>query len=463
MSVDMLPNDVLLAIFDFCVNESLYSFPFPKKEIEAWLPLVHVCRQWRSVVFGSPRRLRLRLVCATKAQTPVRDLLGLWPAFPLVIQGSADRPEEFDNITAALERNDRVCEISLVEVSSSNLANLSAAMQKPFPELTFLSLSSSEVVTAISDSFFESAPRLQILWLSGIPLPGLPKILLSANHIVNVQLFDIPHLGYFSPEAIITALSTLTSLNSFRLEFRSPRSRPNWASRRPPPLSRSVLPSLTTLRFKGVSEYLEDLVTRIDAPRLHSLDITLFNQIEFDAPKTIQFIRRTQALTTLEEARLVFKADTADVRLLSQTSGSGIGISVKILCRELDWQVSSLEQVCTSCLPPLSTLEDLYIYENTNSPPDWKGSIENMLRLELLSPFTAVKNLYLSGNFALRIAPVMQELVGDRTTEAFPTLENIFLEGLQPSGPVQEGILKFVAARQLSDHPITVSFWKRDH
>ena len=459
----MLPNDVLLAIFDFCVNESSYSFPFPKKEIEAWLPLVHVCRQWRNVVFGSPRRLRLRLVCATKAQTPVRESLNFWPPFPLIIQGSADRPEEFDNITAALERNDRVCEIALVDVSSSNLANLSAAMQKPFPELTFLSLSSSEVATAISDSLFESAPRLQILWLSGIPFPGLPKLLSFATHIVNVQLFDIPYLGYFSPEAIITALSTLTSLNSFRLEFRSPRSRPNWASRRPPPPSRSILPFLTTLRFKGVSEYLEDLVTRIDAPRLHSLDITLFNQIEFDAPKTIQFIRRTRALTSLEEARLVFKADIADIRLSSQTSGSGIGISVRILCRELDWQVSSLEQVCTSCLPPLSTLEDLYIYENTNSPPDWKGSIENTLWLELLSPFTTVKNLYLSENFALRIAPVMQELVGDRTTEAFPTLENIFLEGLQPSGPLQEGIAKFVAARQLSDHPITVYFWKRDH
>ena len=193
------------------------------------------------------------------------------------------------------------------------------------------------------------------------------------------------------------------------------------------------------------------------------MDITLFNQIEFDAPKTIQFIRRTRALTSLEEARLVFKADIADIRLSSQTSGSGIGISVRILCRELDWQVSSLEQVCTSCLPPLSTLEDLYIYENTNSPPDWKGSIENTLWLELLSPFTTVKNLYLSENFALRIAPVMQELVGDRTTEVFPTLENIFLEGFRPSGPLQEGIAKFVAARQLSDHPITVSFWKRDH
>jgi hypothetical protein len=45
---------------------------------------------------------------------------------------------------------------------------------------------------------------------------------------------------------------------------------------------------------------------------------------------------------------------------------------------------------------------------------------------------------------------------------SFARLQNIFLEGLQPSGPVQEGIVKFVAARQLSGHPITVSLWERD-
>jgi hypothetical protein len=105
-------------------------------------------------------------------------------------------------------------------------------------------------------------------------------------------------------------------------------------------------------------------------------------------------------------------------------------------------------------------LEGLYIYEHTYSAPDWKDNIENTLWLELLHPFTTVKNLYLSEKFALRIAPALQELVGSRTTKVLPTLQNIFLEGLQPSGPVQEGIVTFVSARQLSGHPITVSLWE---
>jgi hypothetical protein len=72
-----------------------------------------------------------------------------------------------------------------------------------------------------------------------------------------------------------------------------------------------------------------------------------------------------------------------------------------------------------------------------------------------------VKNLYLSKEFAPDIATVLQELVGDRMTEVLPSLQNIFVEGLEPSGPFQENIGQFVAARQLSDHHITISDWHR--
>ena len=79
--------------------------------------------------------------------------------------------------------------------------------------------------------------------------------------------------------------------------------------------------------------------------------------------------------------------------------------------------------------------------------------------MDLLRSFVAVKNLYLSREYISRIGPALQELVGGQTTEVLPTLENIFLDGFQTSGPLQEGIEKFVAARQLTNHPVTVSGW----
>ena len=132
-----------------------------------------------------------------------------------------------------------------------------------------------------------------------------------------------------------------------------------------------------------------------------------------------------------------------------------------IPCRELDWQISSLEQVCTSCLPSLSALEDLTISERRQySRLHWPDTIENTLWLELLRPFTFVKNLYLSGQVASHIVPTLQELVGARTMEVLPTLQHIFMEELQPLGPGQEGIAQFVASRQAASHPITVSRWE---
>ena len=77
----------------------------------------------------------------------------------------------------------------------------------------------------------------------------------------------------------------------------------------------------------------------------------------------------------------------------------------------------------------------------------------------VLHPFSAVKNLYLGEEFVLRIALAPQEPVEGRMMEVLPSLENIFSEGFQSSGPLHEGIEKFVAARRLTNHPVAVSRW----
>ena len=101
------------------------------------------------------------------------------------------------------------------------------------------------------------------------------------------------------------------------------------------------------------------------------------------------------------------------------------------------------------------------MYGTPYSLPQWRDDIEATQWLEIFEPFTAVKNIYLTEAFAQHIAHALQELVESGMTEVLPTLQNVFLEGQQPSGPLLEGIGKFVAARQLSDHLITVSLWER--
>ena len=460
ISIDTLPDDALLVIFDHYVDGVRLEGISQKAEM-TWRLLVQVCRRWRGIVFESPRRLNLRLFCT--GRTPARDRLDVCPTLPLVIEVNfGDSIQSVDNIIAALERTDCVCQIDLGSAWSSDMAMVLPEMQQPFPELTNMQLwSIDETVPVIPDSFLGgSTPRLEHLVLSRIPFPGLPKLLFSATQLITLHLYSIPHSGYFPPDEMATVLPTLTSLNSFELQFISTRSCPDRESRRSPPSTRPVVHVLTEFRFKGVSEYLEDLVACIDAPQLKYLHITFFNDIVFDTPQLIRFLRQTPKLNALEKASITLWDRAAMIKFSSQTFRDR-NFVVEISCKGLDWQLSSLEQVFSSCLPSLSMLENLYFYED--SRPDWKDNIDNGLWLELLRPFSAVKNLYLSKNVASRVAPALQELVGDRTTEVLPTilpaLQNIFVRGLESSGSVQKGIGQFVAARQVTSLPITISRW----
>ncbi len=457
MRIDMLPDEVLLEMFDFYLVED----PYRENDTDAWQLLVHVCRRWRSIFFGSSRRLNLRLVCTPA--TPVRDTLDIWPVLPLLIYGDVSISGA-DNVIAALERSDRVCTIDL-DIGSSQLENVSTAMQAPFPQLTDLRLSLSpkdETASVIPDSILDGfVTRLRFLHLDAIPFPRVPRLLSPAAHLVDLRLSNIPHSGYISPDAMVTCLSALASLKEITLEFQSPLSRPDWGSRDLPQPARSTLPTITSFWFRGVSEYLDDLVARINTPRLNTLYITLFNQIDFNTPKLVQYIRRTPTFRAPDEACVVFHSHAAWVRLLSPALGDGT-LRVVISCREPDWQLLSLTQVCTWSLPPLSTVENLYIYKHEFFQLDWQGDIEKALWLELLRPFTAAKKLSISKEYAPCIMLALQELVGNIRTEVLPDLQNIFLEELQSSGPVRECIEKFISAQQLIDNPVTVSLWDRD-
>ena len=467
LTIDDLPDDDLLAIFDFYVFRNQYtdilevalSDRDTTREIESWQSLVHVCRRWRGLVFASSRRLNLRLCYTTS--TPARKTLDVWPALPLLFHNDFSETS-VDKVIAELEHRDRIHQMSLRCYTTSQIEKLWTAMQVPFPELASLSLSYENMSygPVLPDSILGgSAPRLRFLALNSIPFTVFPKLLLSATHLVHLWLLNIPHSGYISPEAMVTSLSMLTNLAQLQLNFESPQSCPDQETRRSPPPTRTVLPALTSFAFKGVNEYFEELVARINTPRLIQLWTTFFNDIDFDTPELIQFI--TLTFEAPKDAHVVFDTHTARVNLQRQAP-SFADISVEILCRMPDWQLSSLAQIGTSFLLLLSTTESLYIYEHVRSQLDWKDGIENIEWLELLFPFTAVKDLYLSKQFAPRIAPALQELTGGRKTEVLPMLQNIFLEGFQPSEPVHEGIEQFISARRTTNRPVAISIWERD-
>ena len=446
-AICVLPDDILLEIFGFYVDEPC--------KIDAWHILVHVCHKWRSIVFASPCRLRLRLFCTNKK--PVKKMLNVWPALPIVIRvfDIMSQLRGVTNVIAALEQRDRVYEITLLNLPNPLLKKF-AAMKNPFPELKFLHLAPEDGnPPTLPDSFLGgSAPRLREVLLWGIPFPALPKLLLSTNDLVTLCLTDIPHSGYISPEELVTSLSALTKLNSLELGFRFPPSLADRESQRPPPQTCVVLPAVAEFIFNGNSKYLDDFLSRIDAPLLEKLNIVFVNLLVFDIPQLRHFISRTETFKTPDRVEVVFDTFGVEVDLFQRKGTTDHKVlGLRISCGSPDRQLSSLAQVCNSSLPPLPTLGSLCIHEGQFFQPQWYSNMEHSQWLELLRPFPSVKDLVLSQNLVQIVAPALRELIG---TAVLPVLQNLFLEGPQPSGPVQEAIGQFLAARDLFGCPVTV-------
>jgi len=286
-------------------------------------------------------------------------------------------------------------------------------------------------------------------------------LLLSLTDLVELRIDLTSESGFLSPNEAVTGVSALTKLKVFSLEFEciTPYERENQHSLP----TRVALSALTSFKFKGVSEYLEDLVAMIDVPHLDHLDIAFYSldQVIFDTPQFLQLITRIPKLQVPVKAHIGFDDPEIWIEFSSPTEASSNMLTLGILCIPPDPRFPCMAQFCRSPFFPLPTLESLYIGGGRYSERDRQYRIENTQWLDFLEPFATVKNLYLSKEFAPRIAPALGQLVGERVTEVLPTLENIFVEDFQPAGPVYEAIRKFVASRQRSDPPMpmVISDW----
>ncbi|KAI9462656.1 hypothetical protein F5148DRAFT_215906 [Russula earlei] len=303
VTVNTLPDDVLVEIFDLYVDDWEIG-------TNGWHTLVHVCQRWRHVVCASQSRLNLRLWYTGKR--PMSEMLDVWPVLPVEISHGSDLSTSWENVAVALEseHRHRICGIDLWDIPTSEWERFSAAMQKPFSELTYLEFRVGNITPmSLPDSFLGgSAPLLRQLKLVHCSFPGIPKLLLSSKQLVALDLWFIPNSGYISPQDLVTALSVLSRLKYLHLGFRSPRYP---ASRPRPPLTRSVLPALIELTFKGVHEYLEDLVAQIEAPRLRTLEIIFFMDIDFVLPQLHRLINQVELFNSCDRATDHFKIQSS--------------------------------------------------------------------------------------------------------------------------------------------------------
>ena len=354
----MLPDELLVEIFNCHQLAIMDDSLGPWK----WHRLAHVCGRWRRLVFASPLRLDLQLVYTYK--NPPRKSLDLWPILPISISYPKSSPhqclasEDEENVLAALKYPDHICEIDIS--MSRQLASKSTwSMGVSFPVLERLHLRSQDTGRSLNipiGFLGGSTPQLRDIHLASASFPTLPVLLLTSQALVSLQLDDIPITEYFSPEQLTISLSGMAQLKSLRLQFLPPNSHERSIDVTLP--SRATLPALTEFEFRGNCEYVEDLVSRIDAPALEQINATFFEQPTFGIPRLSRFIGRTKEVNSPHHTSIHLTEDDITITQSFRRPTSDPGtFRLHIPCEELDRQVPLLIHVCRHLSELLSSVE----------------------------------------------------------------------------------------------------------
>ena len=224
------------------------------------------------------------------------------------------------------------------------------------------------------------------------------------------------------------------------------------------------------LYFKGVTEYLEDFLVRINTPDIITAVITFFNRVNFNVPQLFKFVSHTVAFGLVKRVEVTFYYDAADLIVPHpsfphdfRADNDGFP-QISVLCNAFDWKVSFLVQICSQLWPLLSGVEEFVIFSYVQDPLDWQD-VDHTQWLELFRPFIAVQRLNIYG-LEEAIAPALRELTGARVMEVLPALRTLGVKGPYLSGSVRQALEPFITARHLSNHPVTFckgeSLWYLD-
>ena len=421
VSIDTLPDDVLLEVFDYYRKLSADRWAC----LQGWYKLAHTCRRWRQLVFASSLRLNLQLRCTFG--TPVPDMIDHSPPFPLILDYGPRLLKTWthadeDGLLFALQHLARTREIML-SAPQSTLADIINVMLDTAPMLRRLILHTESTEFVLPKSFLDGdAPQLRHLELHGVSLATLHPLLPSATFLVSLILERVPSSAYFSPESLIARISTMPHLQTLSIGFLSAAPRPGLSNQRllPPgqtPQARIELPALKQLVYRGVSAYLESLLARIRTPVIQDIDITLFNQLALRIPHICTFISDLEPFQPTT-ARIDFAQTSAHILLFvpsmalqsSESQSQSPDISLSISCARLDFQVSAVAQICRSLSgtgavsgPGLAhanlilPVEELMLgFHQNEMSEEWRGDedvVEPSLWRTLLTPFRQTRTL----------------------------------------------------------------------
>ena len=424
-----------------------------------WCKLSQVCQRWRHLIYDCASHLSMHIECTNG--TPIVDTLDHLPPLPLVVDyktknkySGATVLTERDQIGIlnAIRLHDRVRLIDL-DLPPSILYKVLALMDRHFPILEHLSLSFSaenSIHLTLPKAFM--APNIRHISIPSINLSKRLRLLTSTISLVTLKLKNMQSSSYFRPRLLVARLSSLPQLEELSIEFSVPIPRPSTEMELLGEEGTPVtLPNLQILCFKGVSAYLESLVAQIRVPLLERLGITLFNQIAFVLPHLYHLINITEAFK-LPTATVYFHHDEVSVVTAHHSSRQFFEpLCLRVKCKQLDWQIDCVGQICNALIPTLSAVErftlELYYRNHRRIPTELQnGAIDSTTWHELLRSFIGVEDLHIDHELLEELSRALQvDEVGS---------EPGFLPHLQFITAEDDKFTSFIHARKVVGRPV---------
>ena len=322
---------------------------------------------------------------------------------------------------------------------------------KPFPALTHLVIRAEiGYPPHLPDDFLGGyAPRLQLINLRNVAFPALQTLLLSASHLVELQLHRMPIDGnVILPVAMATCLAQLPKLKILVLQYQSAFSPPD--PTHPPPVTHTVLLALTDFKFTGTSKYLEDFVAQILCPQIDQIEISYRIRPAFQVAQLTKFFNRS--ISPIKHAKVCFDARGITLDLYRPTNCTA-------------WDSHHPATTIISCKPIANawylfhTLNELSVllltvfdlkFVGRSWETDSIGDEYNPEWLHFLRQPSALQALYVPPPLAGKIGRALKSVKEVVVSEALPSLDLICLE--DNASLIEE----FIAVRQFSDRPLTV-------
>jgi len=235
----------------------------------------------------------------------------------------------------------------------------------------------------------------------------------------------------------------MAQLKTLSLHFLSLPSRRNYIAL-PPLGERAVLPALTSLKYRGTSKYLDTLVARIDATGLGEIDITFFSQPTMDASQLGRFINRIEILRPNSRANI--QISKRDISIGFIQPGASTRLDLRVSCQQLDWQLSSMAQICNQ-FPPflLSRIEDLGI--ETTKPSSEQDDMNGDEWPELIRSFSGAKDFRVHGELATTMLRALSQADGEHISILRSLHELCVAELRSVYGDLWEATKSFIASR----------------